>query len=312
MLYGSADGISTAGGLWINQDSPGVPGAAEPDDLFGRSLAAGDFNGDGRDELVAGAPGEALGSRRDAGGIVIFPGTATGVSTTGSTWWDQDSPGVPGAAEQSDQFGYVLTAGDTGTDGRDELIVSVQEGVGSRWAVGAVHVFRGSTSGLVPGSMFSQDDPAIPGASEHGDYFGSALALVDFNRDGKRDLAIGVNGEGVGTAQSTGAINVLFSTVNGPVAAGSIYLDQNSAEVPGANESGDQFGANLSRLTNAYGGDALVVGSWGEKIAYVSEGAVTVLPSAAGRTRPAGYFFSGANFPGGASAESNFGDGLPS
>ncbi|MFC4066113.1 FG-GAP repeat protein [Actinoplanes subglobosus] len=313
VLYGSAAGISGTGSQWITQDSPGVPGAAEPDDIFGWSVAAGDFNGDGRDELVAGAPGETLGGKRDAGGIVVLPGSAAGVSTTASTWWDQDSPGVPGAVERYDQFGYVLATGDTGADGRDELIVSAhQEAIGSKTAAGAVQVFRGSTSGLVPGAMFSQDDAAIPGSSESGDYFGSALVLADLDRDGKRDLVIGVRGETAGSAQGTGAINVLFSAATGPVAAGSIYLDQNSAGVPGANESQDGFGWGLSRLANAYGGDALVVGVPDEKVTYASEGAVVILPGAAGRTRPAGFSLTGANFPGRASAESNFGWGLPS
>ncbi|MFD1365343.1 FG-GAP repeat protein [Actinoplanes sichuanensis] len=313
VLYGSDQGISATGGQWIDQDSPGVPGAAEPGDVFGRSLTAGDFNGDGRDELVAGAPGEALGSRYDAGGIVVFPGTAAGVSTVGSTWWDQNSPGVPGAAESNDRFGHTLTAGDTGVDGRDELIVASDEGVGSKGWAGAVHVFHGSASGLRPGAMFTQDDAAIPGASESGDYFGSALALVDFNRDGKRDLVIGVMGETVGSTYSSGAVNVLFSAAAGPVAAGSIYLDQNSAGVPGANETSDRFGGGLSRLVNAYGGESLVIGVSGETVTYTSEGAVVVLPGAAvGKTRPNGYFFSGSNFPGRASAEANFGRGLPS
>ncbi|WP_430779704.1 FG-GAP repeat protein [Actinoplanes sp. G11-F43] len=314
VLYGSDAGISGTGSQWIDQDSPGVPGAAEPGDTFGWSVAAGDFDGDGRDELVAGAPNEALGGNRDAGGIVVFPGTAAGVSTTGSVWWDQDSPGVPGAVEKEDLFGYVLTTGDTGGDGRDELIVSApQEWIGTKAAAGAVHVFHGGASGLVPGAMFSQDDAAIPGTSESGDYFGTALALVDFNRDGKRDLAIGVRGETAGTAQATGAINVLYSTTAGPVAAGSIYLDQNSAGVPGANESQDGFGWTLSRLVNVHGGDTLVVGVPDEKVTYDWEGAVVVLPGAAvGQTRPEGYALTGANFPGGASAESNFGWGLVS
>jgi hypothetical protein len=53
------------------------------------------------------------------------------------------------------------------------------------------------------------------------------------------------------------------------------------------------------------------VASVNEKVTYLEEGAVTVLPSAPkGKPRPAGYFFTGANFPGGAAKEANFGDGL--
>jgi hypothetical protein len=40
-LYGSAGGLSTAGGQLFTQDSPGVPGTAEVGDEFGEALAAG-------------------------------------------------------------------------------------------------------------------------------------------------------------------------------------------------------------------------------------------------------------------------------
>ena len=313
VLYGSAAGVTDAGAAWITQDSPDVPGGTENEDLFGWSLAAGDFNGDGRAELAVGSPGEAIGSLRDAGGVIVFPGTAAGLATAGSKWWDQNSPDVPGGAETFDHFGYVLTAGDTNGDRRDELVVAApEESIGAKAAGGMVHLFRGTTSGLAAGAAFDQDHAQIPGDAENGDYFGSALALVDMNRDGKRDLVVGVRGETASSQQGTGAINILYSTATGPGPAGAVYLDQNTAGVPDSNEELDSFGWSLSRLQNAYGGDALVVGAPDEQVTLSREGAVTILPSAPqGAARPAGYFFTGANFPGGASKESNFGYGLP-
>jgi hypothetical protein len=41
VLYGAADGLTTTDAQLFTQDSPGVPGAAEPYDYFGASLAAG-------------------------------------------------------------------------------------------------------------------------------------------------------------------------------------------------------------------------------------------------------------------------------
>ena len=313
VLYGSATGVTAAGGQWISQDSPGVPGAAEPGDVFGWELAAGDFNGDGRSDLAVAAWGEDLGSRDDAGGIVVFSGTAAGLTTTGATWWDQDSAGVSDTAEALDGFGDQLVAGDTTNDGRAELVVAAPtESVGRKGSAGMVHVFRGTPSGLVPGPGFNQDDPRIPGAAESSDTFGSALALADLNRDGRRDLAIGVRSETVGTTEFTGAVNILYSTATGLSATGAGYLDQNSPGVPGANERDDAFGSSLSRIPNAYGGDALVVGAPWEKLTYTFQGAVTVIPGAAtGKPRPASYFFSAGNFPGGPAKDGNFGLGLP-
>ncbi|WP_306212954.1 FG-GAP repeat protein [Actinoplanes sp. RD1] len=312
VLYGSATGITNAGAQWIDQDSASVPGAAEADDGFGTALAAGDFNGDGRDDLAVGAPGEALGTLYGAGGLIVFPGTAAGLGTAGSTWWDQDSAGVPGGAEYLDRFGVSLTAGDTTGDGREELFVGVpSESIGTKDSAGMLQIFRGAASGLVAGSAYNQDDAQIPGDAEAGDQFGGSLGLADLNRDGRLDLAVGAPGEWAGTVDGNGAINVLFSTTAGPTPAGSVYIDQNSAGVPGDNEDLDAFGWSLGRVANAYGGDTLSVSANDEKVTYSREGAVTLLPGApAGQARPAGYFFSGANFPAGAAAEANFGAGL--
>jgi hypothetical protein len=312
VLYGSSGGVTGTGAQWISQNSPNVPGAAEPEDYFGWSLAAGDFNGDGRSELAVGAPAESLGSRYDAGGVIVFAGTMGGLTTTGSKWWDQDSAGVPEVAERFDRFGDQLVAGDVNGDRRAELIVGVPgESVGKQNGAGMVNTFRGSASGLVPGSGFHQDDPKIPGAAERGDAFGSAVALADLNRDGKKDLAIGVRSETVGTVDNTGGVNIVYGTAAGLSATGAGYLDQNSAGVPGANEEYDGFGSYLSRVQNAYGGDALAVTARDETVAQLTEGAVTVIPSAAkGAARPTSYFFSGANFPGGSSEHAGFGMGL--
>jgi hypothetical protein len=47
VLYGSANGLTSAGNRVWDQDTPGVLGSAEPGDEFGLALASRDFNGDG-------------------------------------------------------------------------------------------------------------------------------------------------------------------------------------------------------------------------------------------------------------------------
>jgi hypothetical protein len=214
--------------------------------------------------------------------------------------------------EANDRFGAALVAGDTDGDHADELVIGAPgEAIGARGGAGMIAVFRGGVAGLRPGSAFDQNHAQIPGAAEDGDSFGSDLALVDLNRDGRRDLVVGVSGETVGAAQFTGLVEILYSGAGGPSAAGTVALDQNSPGVPGANEENDGFGTALGRLVNAYGGDALVVAAPDEKVSYDREGAVTVLPGArAGASRPAGYFFTGANFPRGAVKDGSFGTGL--
>lgn len=89
----SADGLVTASAQAWSQASFGTA-AAEAGDQFGYSLAAGDMT-NGAPFLLAGAPGEMVGTVPDAGMVIYAtPSNVTGIS--------QDSPNVPGVAESGD------------------------------------------------------------------------------------------------------------------------------------------------------------------------------------------------------------------
>ena len=57
VIFGSEFGLLAFGAEILTQDSLAID-ASEEDDRFGFALAAGDFNGDGLDDLAIGAPGE--------------------------------------------------------------------------------------------------------------------------------------------------------------------------------------------------------------------------------------------------------------
>ena len=293
VLYGTPTGLTATGSAWIDQDTAGVPGTAEPGDTFGWHLAAGDFDGDGRADLAAAASRETLGSAYDAGGVVILRGSAGGLSGTGAQWFDQNSPGVPGTAEANDTFGEALTAGDVTGDGRADLIVGVPgEGVGSTQAAGLVTVLPGSATGLTATGAVSwdQSNAQIPGEAESNDRFGAALAIVDHNHDGRPDLAIGSPGESIGATYGSGSVTVLY----GATTAGAAFIDQNSPGVPGSNEAEDYFGSALKNVAGA-----LVVGAPGESAGATRDGAFTILP--------AGVFVQGSQLPGGAADNGSLG-----
>ena len=70
VAYGTVNGIDDADATVFHQDTPGIADSVEEEDLFGAGLAAGDFNGDGVDDLAVGAPGEDAEAGSDYGGIV--------------------------------------------------------------------------------------------------------------------------------------------------------------------------------------------------------------------------------------------------
>ena len=110
VLYGSASGLTTAGGQLFTQ----VGGAIEARDEFGATLTAGDFNNNDIADLAAGAPSEDAAGTLNAGAVSALYGSPTGLTVTGGRLFTQNSPGVPGNAEDDDLFGDTLVSGDPG------------------------------------------------------------------------------------------------------------------------------------------------------------------------------------------------------
>ena len=107
MLYGSSRGLTAAGSQIWTQDSPRVPGINERGDGFGTALLISALRGRTGNGLTIAVPYESVGTSRPRAGVatVLF-GIRSGVTANRATIWSQSSPGVPGAAEEGDTFGY--------------------------------------------------------------------------------------------------------------------------------------------------------------------------------------------------------------
>ena len=207
------------------------------------ALAACDFNGDDFDDLAVGSPGEPSGSATRAGGVFVYPGSTSGLSTGAFAFFQQGAGGMPQTAEINDFFGLALACGDFDDDGFDDLAAGAPtETIGTQPAAGWAVVIPGSTAGLRADLAleFLQLGPALPSEPEANDSFGGSLAAGDLDGDGFDDLAIGVPGEDL----SAGAAHVLFGGEDGPVTAGSMLLTEEALD--GLSEAGDRFAHALA------------------------------------------------------------------
>ncbi len=217
--------------------------------------------------------------------------------------WHQDSPDIEGGAEQGDQFGYSLAAGDFDGDGYADLAVGVpEEDVGGVSLAGAVNVIYGSADGLseVGDQMWHQDSPGILGDAEPGDQFGHSLATGDFDGDGYTDLAVDVALEEVGGVSYAGALHVLFGSADGLSAADNQFWHQDSPGIADSAEQGDYFSYSLAACDfNGDGYADLAVGALFEDIDGVGEaGAVNILYGSAGGLSEVGNQFWHQDSPG--------------
>ncbi|MFI7415415.1 FG-GAP-like repeat-containing protein [Streptomyces sp. NPDC049627] len=173
IVYGGPNGFSTTRRpVWINQDTPGVPGVGEYHDGMGSGLSIGDTNGDGYLDVATGLPGEDFDGLTDAGTVLVLRGSAGGLTTTGAKSLSQNTGGVPGSAEKLDRFGADTALVDAGGDKRDGLVVGDwAENAGN----GAAWVFSATSSGITASGSFTFGATTM-GLPATGANFGASLA----------------------------------------------------------------------------------------------------------------------------------------
>jgi hypothetical protein len=130
VLYASASGndeITATGDQSFTQDAF-LPGeGAETSDLFGETLVAGDFDGDGIADLAIGAPHDGEAGHSWAGSVGVLYGHAgSGLAAAGTQQsFHAGAAGVPGPAVTDGDFARSLASGDFDGNGVADLAIGV-------------------------------------------------------------------------------------------------------------------------------------------------------------------------------------------
>ncbi|MFN3219021.1 MAG: hypothetical protein ACE367_21220 [Acidimicrobiales bacterium] len=153
-----------------------IPGVAEAGAEWGRSLAAGDFNGDGDDDLAVGAPFATAFGRSEAGSVTIIGGDAGGLGVPGGFVITQREVRRTGLGA-GDQFGWALRAGNFDGDDFVDLAVAARGKDRRNADAGMVHVLPGSSSSIDPSRPrhIWQGISGIAERPESGDRLGTGL-----------------------------------------------------------------------------------------------------------------------------------------
>ncbi|HEV8322368.1 MAG TPA: VCBS repeat-containing protein [Myxococcota bacterium] len=264
---------------------------ADGGDALGSTLAAGDFDGDGLDDVAAAAPGgDGAGEAyTDAGDVLLWrgralsPGAATSVLDALAGEYElvlQGGPD-PGAA-----LGAAAALGDLDGDGRAELCAGapLYDATAAADGPGTVACVLGTTVALGAGLARDQaaggaDVTIAVGGATAAAGLGAALATGDANNDGRADLLVGEPGSDAAFAGGGRAHLWLGRAIGAPLTADLDAVPAEATLLPEPGTAGLGAALAVGDLDGDGFADLVVAaGPAGAGVAYVVRGGTNPTP----------------------------------
>jgi large repetitive protein len=178
-------------------------------DRFSYSVSsAGDFNGDGIDDVIVGAYVDDNNVNNTGSAFIFFGGI------TGTKRADADADVILNGQSGNDRFGYsVSSAGDFNGDGKSDVIVGAYKDDNTGEISGSAFIFFGGITGT---KRADADADVILNGQSAGDQFGLSVASAgDFNGDGKSDVIVGAHEDGNNSEDRSGSAFIFFGGITG-------------------------------------------------------------------------------------------------
>ncbi len=209
LIYGAASQANLDLAAMTTSQGFRIDGAAANDQLGSSVSGAGDINGDGRDDVIVGAPGADSNSRTNSGSSYVIYGAASQSNLDLAALNTSRGLRIDGAAVAEQCGSSVSAAGDVNGDGRDDLIVGAQ---GADTNSGSSYVLYGAATpaNVDLAALTASEGFRIDGAAAF-DFSGQSVSGAgDVNGDGRDDVIVGAFNAGNNGRGSSGSSYVLY------------------------------------------------------------------------------------------------------